>query len=765
MGQAAMGVGQVQGRRLSHFLVTGAIGAGGMGEVYRARDERLHRDVAIKVLPKELALDPERLRRLESEARALARLNHPNLLAVYELGTDDTVTFIVTELLEGETLFDLLKGGPLPWRRAVEIGAAIAAGVAAAHTAGVVHRDLKPANVFVTTDGRIKVLDFGLARLLPPPDTGATDDTALDTCTAPGTVLGTVGYMAPEQVRGEPADHRSDLFAFGCLLYEMLAGRRPFAGDTAADVMAAILKSPPRPLAGLTPEVTPELVRILDRCLEKNAAARFQSAGDLAFALRSLDRATEPARQRPAPKAAAEDDRPSIAVLPFANLSADPEQEYFCDGMAEEIINALAHLAGLRVIARTSSFVFKGERQDIREIGSTLDVGTVLEGSVRKAGDRVRITAQLIDVADGSHLWSERFDRRLEDVFAIQDEIALAVVDNLKVRLLGGDRAAIVRRFTENLDAHNAYLKGLHYWNMLSPEGYAQSREYFEEAIRIEPAFMPAYAWLVVWYFSRAFWADMPPREVAAKALPLASKALELEPSLAVIHSALGIYRAYFERDWEAGERTMLRGIELGPNEASAHANLGGLMVVRGRFDEAIEACAAAKRLDPLSPAYNCWAAQWMAISGRYEEGLQELERLLRMFPDHWLPYHDLSDLYARGSRLDEARSMGEKALELSGHASATVFQLACVCYLGGDRQRGGELFEELQKRASERYVSPSFLAWVHLARGEPAEALDRLREAARINDPWLPFHPLFSPALVPDDPRVSAFMKEIGIA
>lgn len=754
----------MKGRRLSHFLVTGSLGAGGMGEVYRALDERLDREVAIKVLPEEVAEDPKRLRRLKAEAKALARLNHPNLLAVYELGTDEKVIFVVTELLEGQTLWSLLEAGPLPWRRAVEIAAAVAEGLAAAHEAGVVHRDLKPANVFITEEGRVKVLDFGIARLQPRPGAGAAAVTSMETYTAPGAVLGTVGYMAPEQLRGEPADHRCDLFALGCVLYEMLSGRGPFAGDTAADLMASILRASPRPLGDVAADIPAELTRLVGRSLEKSPAGRFQSARDLAFALRCLLGDVEASDRRSAPRRAIHDDRPSIAVLPFVNLSADPDQEYFCDGMAEEIINALAHLEGLRVIARTSSFAFKGENQDVREIGSTLDVGTVLEGSVQKAGDRVRITAQLIDIADGSHLWSERFDRRLEDVFAIHDEIALAIVDSLEVRLLGGERAAVVKRSATNLDAYNAYLRGLHYWNMLSAEGYAHSRECFEEAIRIEPEFAAAYTFLGVSYISGAFWASSSPEQATEKGLPFVHRALELDPTIPIVYAVLGTYHSFFERDWEAGERMLRRGIELGPNEAATHANLGALLVVRGRFDEAIAEATAARRVDPLSPTYNCWAAHWMATSGRLDEGVRELEHLARMLPGHWLPYHHLSDLYARGGRLGEARSAGEQALVLSGNAAAAAFQLACICYMAGDRKRGDELYDDLQQRAREGYISPSFLAWMHLSRGEPVEALSRFQEAVRIHDPWLPFHPLYSPAIVPEDPRVSAFLEKKGI-
>ena len=392
-----------RGTRLGPYEVVAPLGAGGMGEVWRAHDGRLDRQVAIKVLPADFAADPERLRRFEHEARALAALSHPNILAIHDFAREGVVTYAVTELLEGETLRERLRQERLPWRRAVEIAAAIADGLAAAHGKGIVHRDLKPENVFLTGDGRVKVLDFGLVRLVEPPQAEAETLTSPPPGTLAGTVLGTVGYMAPEQVRGEPADARSDLFALGCLLYELLTGRRAFARASSVETLAAILREPVPEPSSVATGIPPELDRLEARCLAKLPGERFQSASDLAYALRAVAASSEPAHTR---VPGARNDRPSIAVLPFANLSADPEQEYFCDGMAEEVINALAHVQGVRVIARTSSFVFKGRSEDVREIGAGLDVATLLEGSVRKAGDRLRITAQLINVTDGSHLWS-----------------------------------------------------------------------------------------------------------------------------------------------------------------------------------------------------------------------------------------------------------------------------------------------------------------------------------------------------------------------
>jgi serine/threonine-protein kinase len=499
---------------------------------------------------------------------------------------------------------------------------------------------------------------------------------------------------------------------------------------------------------------------IVERCLEKNPQQRFQSARDLAFALQSLPATAAPSLED---KSRGADDRPSVAVLPFANLSADPEQEFFCDGMAEEIINALAQVQGLRVVARTSAFSFKGKQVDIREIGSRLDVGAIVEGSVRKAGERLRITAQLIDVRDGSHLWSERFDRHLEDVFEIQDEIALAVVEKLEVKLLGKERAAVVKRPTADLDAYEAYLKAWYHWNELTPEGYLRSRECFEEAIRIDPDFVGAYVGLSIWYLSQSWWAELSTEDAMAAAMPLGERALRLDDSSPEAHLFLANAR-FFERKWAMSEKSFLKAVELAPNAAEVHGGYAALLLVRRRFDEALAEVRLAQKLDPLSPTWNTWTCSWIALAGKREEGTVALESVAAKHPNHWLPHHFLSVLYALASRLEEAKAEGERAVELSGGISATVTQLACLCYQLNDMTRANELFDKLRQRARASYVPPTFLAWIHLARGETDDALELLQEAARGKDPWLNFHRFQSPAPHLEDPRFDSLLEGLGL-
>jgi serine/threonine protein kinase len=480
------------GTRLGAYEITTLLGSGGMGQVYKAKDLKLARDVAIKVLREELASDPQRLRRFEQEARSASALNHPNIITIHDIrlrhtssglpaealskergqvGEETDIDFIVMEYVEGQTLREMLAEGQLATKNLLQLTTQIAEGLAKAHSAGIVHRDLKPENLMVTNDGYVKILDFGLAKLLPQPGADSEVATITKEGTVAGAVMGTACYMSPEQALGKPLDARTDVFSLGAVLYEMATGMRPFKGDTPAGLFNEILNKTPSLPSSLNPELPTELDGIIHKDLCKNPGERYPSAGDM---LQELKTVTEKPRVS---------SKRSIAVLPFDNMSADTEQEYFCDGMAEEIINALTRVENLRVIARTSAFAFKGKHEDVGEIGRRLGVDTLLEGSVRKAGKRLRITAQLIHVEDGSHLWSERYDRELEDVFAIQDEISLNIVDRLKVELVGGERAAISRRAAVDPEVYNLYLLGSYHWNRATQEDMKKSQQYFLEAI------------------------------------------------------------------------------------------------------------------------------------------------------------------------------------------------------------------------------------------------------------------------------------------
>ncbi|MDE3168282.1 MAG: protein kinase, partial [Acidobacteriota bacterium] len=547
-----------QGSRIGPYEILDRLGAGGMGEVYTARDTRLGRVVAIKFL------NAAHSDRFQHEARAIAALNHPHICTLHDIGPD----YLVMEYVEGAPL-----QGPLKPEEALRLGLQIAEALEAAHSKGIIHRDLKPANILVNQAG-VKLLDFGLAKLQQ--ETQAGEDTV--TQTQAGTILGTAAYMSPEQAEGRPADARSDVFSFGLVLYEMLSGRRAFSGQTSVSTLAAILHKEPEPLGG-----PPEIEGIVKRCLRKAPAERFQTISDVAAALRAV-RFSERT--------------PSIAVLPFANMSGDKENEYFSDGLAEEIINALTKVPGLKVAARTSTFAFKDKNEDIRRIGETLGVAQVLEGSVRKSGNRLRVTAQLIAIADGYHLWSERFDRQMTDVFEIQDEISQAIVDALKLKLV---RTAAPRR-TASLAAYQAYLEGNYHRLQLTEAGLTRGREYLERAIALDPAYAAPQAALAVCYLYQALYAAVPAREVVPKALAAAERAIGLDPEEAEGYMARGMVKGACEFDWPAAGRELERAVQLNPDSSSAHYRMGWWYALPvGRVAEALARMRRAAELDPLS--------------------------------------------------------------------------------------------------------------------------------------------------------------------
>jgi serine/threonine protein kinase/tetratricopeptide (TPR) repeat protein len=737
--------GRLKAALSDRYTIERELGSGGMATVYLAEDLKHHRKVAVKVLLPELAaaLGSERFLR---EIEVTAGLTHPHILPLFDSGEADGFLYYVMPYIAGESLRQRLnRETQLPVDDALGIARQVAAALDFAHRHDVVHRDVKPENILLH-EGEALVADFGIALAV----TAAGGERLTET----GLSIGTPAYMSPEQVTGDRAiDGRSDIYSLACVLYEMLAGEPPYTGPTAQAILARKLSEAVPRLSLVRERVPGDVEAAIGRALATTPADRFPTAAELAAALAGASRPIA------SPSAVAPPDQPpSIAVLPLANLSADPEQEYFCDGIAEEIINALAQVEGLRVVARSSSFAFKGRSVDVREVGRSLDVDAVLEGSVRKAENRLRITAQLIDVANGYHLWSQRFDRQLEDVFAIQDEISLAVVDSLKVKLLTGERASIVRRHTYSLEAYDAYLKGLFEWNTMTPTGLVRCQELFREAIGLDPEFAPAYAQLADSFTSVTWWADQPPGTAMAQALPLAEQALTLDPYLAHAHSVMGHVRAFMERDRTAGERSLRRAVELAPSGALAQTYLALFLdLMEGSAQEAVARARLALRLDPLSPAMHAWAGAILHFSGEPEEGLHALEEQVTATPQLWMPHYFLSLALAASGRLEEARAAAEQAVQLSAHNSVTLSHLVCLCTLTGDRERSDELFQRLQQRAGAVYVPPMLLAWAHTTRGETDAALRCVEEALAAKDPWISAHRLNRRAVVPAEPRVDA--------
>jgi TolB-like protein len=555
------------------------------------------------------------------------------------------------ELLEGATLRQKLAA-PVPVRKAVEYGVQIARGLGAAHAKAIVHRDLKPENVFVTNDGSVKILDFGLARQTALASTDDTASPTLDRGTEPGTVMGTVGYMSPEQVQGHAVDHRSDLFSLGAIVYEMACGHRPFAGGSTAELTSSILRDWPRPVAERRPDLPRELDGLLQRCLEKDVRERVQTASELHQALRALQREVAsgevraPARaSSPGAADAAGDSGPSIAVLPLQNLSADPENDYFSDGLAEEILNALSQIEGLRVAARTSAFSFKGKAIEVAEVGRRLHVATVLEGSVRRSGSRVRVTVQLVDARNGFQLWSERYDRQMEDIFDVQDEIARAIAERLKVTL--GEKA---RRGTENLDAYELYLKGRHHWHQRSPATLRLAIQCFEQAIEKDPRYALAYAGLADCHGILCAYGLVSPETGRPPAHAAMTQAVALAPSLWEVSFSRAFHLLYFERDWRAAEPHFQRAIEINPRSSLAQGYYGIFLAFqttgKQRTEEPVAHMTQACELDPLSPFVHGLTALGLFMLGRSTAGERTAQRALELQTDYMLA------LWARGVSL-----------------------------------------------------------------------------------------------------------------
>ncbi len=711
--------------RLGPYELTAKLGEGGMGQVYRATDTRLGREVAIKMLPPAFVADADRLARFEREAKVLASLNHVNIAAIYGLEESGGALALVMELVPGPTLAERLEEGPLPAAEALAVARQIAEALEEAHGKGIVHRDLKPANVKLAGKGRAKVLDFGIARLAEEGIAGA----ATVEKTQAGALLGTVGYMAPEQVRGETADARADLFALGCLLSEMLTGRRAFPGASTVEALYATLHKEPAGVAQARLSVP--LERLLRRCLAKEPGERFQSAGE---AIRALDLLA--ASERGPSRAAAA--APSIAVLPFANLSPDPEAEYFSDGMTEEIINALTQLPELRVAARTSSFAFKGKHEDLRTVADRLGVSTLLEGSVRRAGSRLRITAQLIDAADGHHLWSERFDRELADVFAIQDEIAQAIAGKLEVTLSRGRK--LVEAPTADLDAYDAYLRGRFLWERRG-ESFRAALQEFERAVALDPGFAAAHAGVADSCTYMAVYGMAPTRDLMPRGRAAALRALELDPALAEAHSALGGVALFHDWDWAETERRFERAIDLDPGYGLARGWYAlYLVMVARRPLEALEHAAAAVEREPLAVSPAIFQGMVQLFAGRHRAAIATNEAILERDPSAFAAWRHLG--IARFVAGDEAGALAafETAVRLTRRHPFALPELVVALARTGRRDEAEAIYGELLERAAHEHVSPAVLAVSAWWLGRREEGVAHLERALAERDCSMPF-------------------------
>jgi serine/threonine protein kinase/Tfp pilus assembly protein PilF len=686
------------GDKLGPYEIVAPIGAGGMGEVYRAKDARLNRDVAIKVSPSQFST------RFEREAKAIAALNHPNICQIYDIGPN----YLVMELIEGAPL-----RGPLPLDQALRYAMQICDALDAAHKKNITHRDLKPGNILVTASG-VKLLDFGLAKM-------HTADTSVDPeataqpmdLTQPGTVLGTAAYMSPEQAKGGETDARSDIFSFGVVLYELLSGQRAFARNSIIETMAAIMRDEPAPL-----NAPSNISGMIARCLQKLPARRFQT-------MRELRDAIQQAAARPV------ESLPSIAVLPFANMTADKENEYFSDGLAEEILNLLAKISGLKVIARTSSFAFRGKEQDITKIAEALRVQYILEGSVRKAGSRIRVTAQLIHAADGSHLWSERYDRELADVFAVQDEISAAIAEALQTKL--SPQSAAKPRYTPEIPAYEALLKARYYHWKLTPKAVAQSKDFYEQAIALDPKFALAHVGLGDHFLLLTGLGLMRASEGISLVREQGQMALAIDASLAEAHAMLGIVDVY-DYNWKEAERRFQRAMDLDPASAQVRVwHTSFLLIPIGRLSEAISEMRHILREDPLNIRYHYFLAMALLAAGQDSDGIAELRHVLELDDSFWVASLALGILDAQKSSLTEALSYAQQTYTNAPLFPPSIGLLAGVLKRVGETKRAEDLLRRLGP--GEGCKVPAGLAAFHLVCGDNDQAAYWVEKAIEQRD------------------------------
>jgi eukaryotic-like serine/threonine-protein kinase len=774
------------GTRLGRYEIRSQLGAGGMGEVYLAQDSELDRTVALKVLRAEVASDQLYMNRFTQEARATSALNHPNIITIYEIGCADSVCFIATEFIDGLTLRQRLAGAQVNMDEALDIALQIAGALSAAHGAGVVHRDIKPENIMLRHDGFVKVLDFGLAKLTEKYVSGSGSDTLIRS--APDIVMGTPRYMSPEQARGVKVDERTDVWSLGVVLYEMVARRLPFVGETASDVISLILQKEPPAVTQFSTEATERVDEIVTKALTKDREDRYQTARDLAIDLKRLkqrllfeaelnrsvppeaSRAQPPTLISGAPRAVdsiQETALDSLAVLPLVNACNDPNMEYLSDGITESLINSLSQLPKLRVVPRSTVFRYKSHETDLQAVGHELGVRALVTGKVCLIRDRLMIQADLIDVANDSQLWGERYNRKMSDIFDVEEQIAREISEKLQLKLNSEQKKRLTKRYTASSDAYEAYLKGRYHWGRRTEEGLKKSIECFQEAIKVDPCYALAYVGLADSYAipGIAEYGLLPPTEAMPRAKAAAAKALEIDGTLAEAQTTVAHIKAFYDWDWEGAETEFQRAIELNPSYPFAHHWYALYLAAMERLDEAVAAERRAQELDPLSLIINKNVGTILYYARRFDQSIDQYKKTLELDKDFVRTHFYLGMTYLQKAMYDEAIAEYRKAVTLSDGNTVIIALLGQAHAVVGNADEAMSKLEELKERAQREYVPAFNFALIHIGLGKRDQAFEWLEKAYEERSSWLvslKVEPLFDS--IRSDPRFADLVRRVGL-